>query len=74
MLFEILNDGGSVVFVRIWRLVASRFSFWWFVLTVTLMRREIARSWPRAVEKVLKRSISWYMSRSEARQYCNAFL
>ena len=74
MLIEILNDGGSVIFVKIGRLVASRFTFWWFAFTVTLMRREFVRSRPQAVEKVVKRSISWCMSRSEAKQYCNAFI
>ncbi len=36
------------IFVEIWRLVASKFSFWLFLLCVTLMRREIVRSWPQA--------------------------
>ena len=27
MCIEIFNDGGSVIFVEIWRLVTSRFSF-----------------------------------------------
>ena len=65
MRFKILNDGG-VIFVEIRRLVASRFSFWWLLLPVTLMRREIVGTRPQAVEKVVKRSVSGCMSGSEA--------
>lgn len=66
MLFKILNDGGSVIYVEVWRLVTSRFSFWWFLFAVAQLGREVVGSWPQAVEKVVKRSVSRCMTWSEA--------